>query len=118
MVSKLNYRILTVICILCTLTALVPLTQAGSNIYVFDSKWGTAGSEDGQFRDPNGILVHSNGMIYVCDALASRIQVFKEQALVVTPEAPWGIAAMVASIGGILAFTAVQKSRKVAVYQK
>lgn len=77
----------------------------------------TSGSSDGQFWAPQGVLVASNGNLYVCD-LSGRIQVFTEQALVVTPEAPWGITAMVASIAGVLVFGAVQKTRKVTVYPK
>jgi tripartite motif-containing protein 71 len=98
--------------------------QDGQRVQKFDSsgnfltKWGSMGTGDGEFMFPYGVLAHSNGKIYVCDLYNNRVQIFKEQALVVTPEAPWGIAAMVASIAGIIVFGAVQKTRKVTVYPK
>jgi len=97
--------------------------QNNNRVQKFDSngnfvtKWGSAGTNDGQFSAPYGVVVASNGKVYVCD-LSNRVRVFKEQALVVTPEAPWGIAAMVASLAGIIAFSVIQKSKKVTVYQK
>ena len=45
----------------------------------FITKWGSYGSEDGQFSSPAGIAVDVNGNIYVVDALNSRIQKFNPE---------------------------------------
>jgi DNA-binding beta-propeller fold protein YncE len=42
----------------------------------FITKWGSSGSNDGQFLDPLGIAVDSTGNVYVVDSGHSRIQVF------------------------------------------
>src|SRR5919106_1489484 len=42
----------------------------------FVLKWGTLGSGDGQFDNPNGIAVDSIGNVYVADAANRRIQKF------------------------------------------
>ncbi len=43
----------------------------------FVTKWGTMGSADGQFDNPNGIAVDSSGCVYVVDTGNSRIQKFR-----------------------------------------
>ena len=43
---------------------------------VFVSKWGTAGTGDGQFDLPKGIAATSDGSIYVVDLRNNRIQKF------------------------------------------
>jgi tripartite motif-containing protein 71 len=42
----------------------------------FISKWGTSGSEVGQFMGPAGLAVDSNDNIYVTDRDNDRIQIF------------------------------------------
>jgi hypothetical protein len=42
----------------------------------FVLKWGTLGSGDGQFDNPNGIAVDSIGNVYVADAANRRVQKF------------------------------------------
>lgn len=44
--------------------------------YVFDIKWGSYGSADGQFQYPYGIDIALNGNIYVVDHYNDRVQVF------------------------------------------
>jgi hypothetical protein len=44
--------------------------------YEFETKWGSAGSGDGQFNDPHGLAVGSSGSVYVVDTLNHRIQKF------------------------------------------
>jgi DNA-binding beta-propeller fold protein YncE len=38
--------------------------------------WGSVGSKNGQFSEPQGITVDSKGMVYVADTLNHRVQVF------------------------------------------
>ena len=42
----------------------------------FISQFGTEGTENGQFRQPAGILISNSNLLYVCDRLNNRIQVF------------------------------------------
>ena len=43
----------------------------------FITKWGSEGSQDGQFKKPAGVAVDSSsGKVYVADTLNYRIQVF------------------------------------------
>ena len=56
--------------------------------YCFDRKWGTQGSEDGQFQLPFGIAVDPTGNVYVADALFNdRIQKFTSTGVFITK---WG----------------------------
>ena len=38
--------------------------------------WGQEGSQDGEFRHPQGVAVNNSGYVYVTDADNNRIQVF------------------------------------------
>ncbi|MGH9954982.1 MAG: hypothetical protein ACRD39_04895, partial [Nitrososphaeraceae archaeon] len=42
----------------------------------FITKWGSAGSANGQFEDPIGVAVGAEGRVYVTDEENARIQVF------------------------------------------
>jgi tripartite motif-containing protein 71 len=42
----------------------------------FITKWGSKGTGDGEFVNPNGIAMDSSGNVYVADAGNNRIQVF------------------------------------------
>ncbi|MBN1274608.1 MAG: PEGA domain-containing protein [Candidatus Aminicenantes bacterium] len=42
----------------------------------FLKKWGTYGSQNGEFLNPMGITAHPNGRIYVADTDNNRVQVF------------------------------------------
>ncbi|VXD18410.1 putative Peptidylamidoglycolate lyase [Marinoscillum sp. 108] len=44
--------------------------------YAYDSQFGSAGSADGQFNDPYGIVEDGSGDIWVADRLNNRIQEF------------------------------------------
>jgi len=41
-------------------------------------KFGTKGSEDGQFQSPRGLCLTKYGLLYVCDKDNHRIQIFEE----------------------------------------
>ena len=56
-----------------------PTPAAGSSA-VFISKWGTQGTGDGQFREPEGVAVASDGSVYVADTRNHCIQKFLELA--------------------------------------
>jgi hypothetical protein len=59
----------------------------GDGTYV--TKWGTAGSGDGQFNNPSGIAVNGSGYVFVADAGNNRVQVFTGDGTYVTK---WGTA--------------------------
>lgn len=57
-------------------------------VYVFLTKWGSFGSEDGQFNFPAGVAVElSTGNVFVVDADNQRIQVFDSSGTFITK---WG----------------------------
>ena len=60
-----------------------PTPAAGSSA-VFISKWGTQGTGDGQFRDPEGVAVASDGSVYVADSDNNRIQKFTSDGVFVS----------------------------------
>ncbi len=44
--------------------------------WIFDQKWGTGGTGDGQFNNPEGICTDAAGNVYVADSANDRIQKF------------------------------------------
>ncbi len=51
------------------------------------TKWGSSGSENGNFSGPYGIAVNTSGYVYVADTDNNRVQVFTSSGLFVTK---WG----------------------------
>ena len=47
--------------------------------YEFVRKWGSEGSEDGQFDTPAGVALDGDGNVYVTDTRNHRIQVFNSE---------------------------------------
>ncbi len=67
-------RFLSVFVVLCTAaSASVAQNECPPN---FILKWGSAGAAKGQFGDPLGIAVNSDGFVYVADNLNNRVQMF------------------------------------------
>ena len=52
--------------------------QEFSSTGTFLTKWGSAGTGDGQFNTPQGITVDAGGNVYVADTLNQRVQKFGE----------------------------------------
>lgn len=70
-----------------SVTTTSPPDQTSSK-YHFITKWGSEGSGDGQFRDPDGIAVDSSGNVYVADDMDNhRIQKFNSNGKFITK---WG----------------------------
>jgi hypothetical protein len=61
----------------------------------FITKWGTAGSDNGQFIDPFGIAFDSSGNVYVADQVNQRIQKFTSDGTFIKS---WGISTNPTSI--------------------
>jgi sugar lactone lactonase YvrE len=40
------------------------------------TKWGSAGTADGQFSIPIGIAINSKGLVYVAESNNARVQIF------------------------------------------
>ena len=53
----------------------------------FVSQWGTSCTGDGEFYDPRGVAVASDGSVYVSDLLNDRIQKFTSEGVLVSK---WG----------------------------
>lgn len=68
-------------------TAKLTSSQLPQIPYIFVTKWGGEGKEDGQFTNPSSIAVDSQGNIYVTDTGNSRIQKFDSQGNFI---AKWG----------------------------
>jgi DNA-binding beta-propeller fold protein YncE len=58
--------------------------QKFSNDGDFISKWGTSGSEVGQFMGPAGLAIDSEDNIYVTDRDNDRIQIFTSNGTFIT----------------------------------
>ena len=52
-----------------------------------DVRWGTEGVGEGQFRNPRGVAVASDGSVYVSDSGNKRIQKFASEGVFITQ---WG----------------------------
>ena len=65
----------------------VPGGTTGGETYEFVTKWGSMGSDDGQFKYPAGVAVDGNGNVYVVDGQNNRIQKFDGNGTFITK---WG----------------------------
>jgi DNA-binding beta-propeller fold protein YncE len=62
-----------------------PRVQKFDSNGTFITKWGSLGSANGQFVDPEHLAIDSEGNVYVSDRKNNNIQVFKPAAAVVGP---------------------------------
>ena len=53
----------------------------------FITKWGSRGTEDGQFFHPGAVAVDSSDNVYVADVLNHRVQMFHSDGTFITK---WG----------------------------
>ena len=74
--------------------------------YTADGKrlreWGSAGTGPGQFRQPHGIAVDENGVVYVADRQNGRVQRFDQTGKYLGEWANLGMVTTVAISGGAL----------------
>ena len=54
-----------------------PRVQVFTSSGNFLAKWGTLGSDDGQFNFSRGVAVDAAGHVYVADTFNQRVQVFR-----------------------------------------
>jgi len=57
---------------------------------MFVSQWGTWGTGYGEFRNPAGVAVASDGSVYVTDWLNNRIQKFTSEGVFVNRLGSYG----------------------------
>ena len=69
------------------LLPLLALASPASAAFEFVQEWGTLGSGDGQFRQPQDVAVAPDGSVYVADSINHRIQKFGSDGTFVTK---WG----------------------------
>lgn len=54
-------------------------------------QWGSEGQSQGEFRYPASVLVAPSGLVYVVDALNTRVQIFDPQGQFVFQVGEWGV---------------------------
>ena len=59
---------------------------------VFESKWGSTGTDPGQFQTPEGVATNAGGDVYVADSLNDRIQKFDANGAFLTAWGTYGTA--------------------------
>ena len=50
--------------------------SAAYGAWVYEGKWGTGGTGDGEFNRPAGVALAPNGNVYVADSRNDRVQYF------------------------------------------
>ncbi len=60
------------------LTGIAQAQRMPQDSWCFSHKWGSSGTEDGQFNYPQGIVVSPDGLVFVADPSNNRIQVFNQ----------------------------------------
>jgi hypothetical protein len=87
MTSYVILRSITIILILTLLTFYIGLVFAQQEGYSFITKWGSKGSDTGQFNNPYSLAVDSSRNVYVGDLENHRIQKFDSNGTFITK---WG----------------------------
>ncbi len=70
-----------------TVANYITVNTPGTETYIFVTKWGSAGSGNGQFYDVSNIAADSGGNVYVADTQNHRIQKFSSDGTFITK---WG----------------------------
>ena len=73
-------------CLCCRYVIIIALRSLTA-MATFLAKWGSKGSDDGQFNNPRGVAVDSSGNVYVADSNNYRIEKFDSNG---TFLAKWG----------------------------
>lgn len=94
MLSKINRKKKTcperkrkIILLLISGFMLLTSISVGEEVYLFETKWGSLGSGNGQFNFPQGVAVDSFGNVYVTEINNQRIQKFTSIGTFITK---WG----------------------------
>ncbi|MFO7709375.1 MAG: hypothetical protein R6V84_14490, partial [Desulfobacterales bacterium] len=67
-----------------TLPVAVALSANAVTAPIFINKWGTLGSANGEFNQPDGIAIDSGDSVYVVDRMNSRVQKFSNDGVFLT----------------------------------
>src|SRR6185503_16752180 len=64
------------------------MAPPASATLVYETQWGSNGTDPGQFQTPEGVAVGAGGTVYVADSLNDRIQKFDADGVFLTT---WGL---------------------------
>jgi len=81
---------ITSICLIILFLGLMSVSITHAATYTFVTKWGSSGSDNGQFSHPEGISVDSSGNIYVADPGNNRIQKFDSNGVYISQFGSYG----------------------------